>query len=326
MTESALDATDLEIIHALQIEPRVSWTALEAVLAVDAVTLARRWARIVGDGLAWQSALDGRRAHTAITEISCVPGAVLDTAAEAARDAEVLSIDVTSGRRDLILTVGTGSIEALAAYAIERFGSLPGVRSVQTHIVADTFRLGQHWTVRALPSAQAARVPRPRPPRPGSARRVAPPIAAALCDALAGDVRMPYAELAARVGISAQRAADYLARLRADGDLVLRTDVAGPVSSWPVISWYFVQTPTRTIQTARELLPSLPAVQFAAATTGPYNLILAGSARTMAETIDREADLERSLPGARIADRSLVLRVYKHLGRLIDADGRAISR
>lgn len=324
MKDIPLEPLDLQIIHALQIEPRVPWTALEGVLEADAVTLARRWGRIAGAGIAWQSALDARASHSALTEISCLPGAVLDTAEEAARDENVLSIDVTSGRRDLILTVRVPSADALAEYAIERFGRLAGVRSVQTHVVADAFRLGQHWTVRSLSAAQAARIPLPRPPRPGAAKRVASETAAALAAALATDVRMSYAQLGERVGVSAQRAADYLTRLRGDGDLTLRTDVADSASTWPVVAWYFVQAPTRAIQSARELLPSLPAVQFAAATTGPYNLLVASSARTMAETIDREADLERLLPGARIADRSLVLRVYKHLGRRIAADGRAL--
>lgn len=325
MKEITLDDLDMQVIHALQVDPRASWSAIAPLIGSDEVTLARRWSRIASSGVAWQTAMDDRHPSSAIVEVSCEPGASVETADAAAADPRILSIDLTSGRRDLVLTVTASDPVDLAEYAIEQAGRLPGVRSVQTHVVNTTFKVGAHWTVRALSDALASRVPRPRPPRRASAKTVPSPMAAAICDALSGDVRMSYAHLGERVGISPQRAADYLARLRADGGLVLRTDVADAYSSWPVVCWYFVQAPTQTIQAARDLFLRLPELQLAVAASGPHNLIIAGSARSIPDILERESALEATLPGARIADRSLVLRAHKRLGRRILADGRAAA-
>lgn len=325
MKTSALDSHDLQLIHALQIEPRVAWSALQPALEMSSVTLARRWQRITSKGIAWQSALISSLEQGAIVELSCIPGATMKTAEEAAEDPRVQSIDITTGGRDLVLTFAAADAEELADYAIERFGRYDGVRAVHTHVLADVFRLGSQWTVRALAAEQISAIPTQRPPRAGSAKAVPPEIAHGLRDALEQDVRMGFVELGARTGISAQRAADYVARLRGNGSLVLRTDVAGPFSTWPVVSWYFIQAPPQTLLGAEASLAQLPEVQFAASATGQHNLIVALSARSLSELAHRETALECAFPGARIADRSLVLRMHKHLGHRIGADGRALT-
>ena len=50
---SMVDETDLSLVHALQINPRVTWTRLARILEVDASTLTRRWTRLTREGLAW---------------------------------------------------------------------------------------------------------------------------------------------------------------------------------------------------------------------------------------------------------------------------------
>ncbi|MFE5097537.1 AsnC family protein [Streptomyces sp. NPDC056638] len=51
---------DLALVNALQLRPRASWTELAPPLGVTAGTLARRWERLTGEGLAWASAVPGR--------------------------------------------------------------------------------------------------------------------------------------------------------------------------------------------------------------------------------------------------------------------------
>ena len=142
MQETPLDDLDLQIIHALQLEPRVAWTALAPILGTDAVTLSRRWERISGAGTAWLSAVrgSGEMVAAALVEFSCEPGRVLDVAHEAAQLPEIYSIDVTAGGRDLIATVVSRTDGALADLLLGRLGRVPGVRSVRTDIVTDVVR------------------------------------------------------------------------------------------------------------------------------------------------------------------------------------------
>mgnify|MGYP003582994214 FL=1 len=325
MQEIPLDDLDLQIIHALQLEPRVAWTALAPILGTDAVTLSRRWERISGAGTAWLSAVrgSGEMAAAALVEFSCEPGRVLDVAHEAAQLPEIYSIDVTAGGRDLIATVVSRTDGALADLLLGRLGRVPGVRSVRTDIVTDVVRLGSDWTVQALTPAQQDRIPAPRPPRAGAAKSVAPRLPGALPRALEPNARLPFRELGEQVGVSAQRASDAVALLRRSGRLVLRTDVAAPFSSWPIAAWYFLQVPSAELGAARRELATMPAVQYAAIATGASNMIVAAGARRKDEVVRTEMEFARRIPGVRVQDRSMVLRVHKHLGRLLEPSGRA---
>ncbi|MFF2495665.1 Lrp/AsnC family transcriptional regulator [Agromyces sp. NPDC058064] len=331
MQDISLDDLDLQLIHALQLEPRVAWTSLASVLGSDPVTLSRRWERISTAGLAWTSTIPGavgRSAETAgaLVEFVCEPGRVLATADVAAADPAIYSIDLTAGQRDVLATLVTADDRELAEYALDRLGAIPGVRSIRTHVVHEVLRLGSDWSVQSLTPAQQARIPLPRPPRTGSAKRVDPELARALRQRLGFDARASYTDLGRDLGYSAQRVADAVARLRAEGDLVFRTDVAAPYSNWPLAAWFFIQAPASTLDAARESLSTMASLQYAAITSGPANLIVAAGARAKPEVLQIEAELEQRLPRSRIADRSMVLRVHKHLGRLLDPRGLAGDR
>ena len=55
--------SDLEIINALQLNPRASWTQLSSVLDMDSTTIARRWRRLVSNGHSWVNAVAIGRTH-----------------------------------------------------------------------------------------------------------------------------------------------------------------------------------------------------------------------------------------------------------------------
>ncbi|QTG81686.1 Lrp/AsnC family transcriptional regulator [Arthrobacter crystallopoietes] len=324
MKNSHPDETDLKIINALQIEPRLPWTSLAKVIGVDSVTLSRRWDRISADGAAWITAMaTGHYRSIALVEVQCHPGQVLTTAKQASLDPAIHSIDLTSGLRDMVITLSTRDDEELADYILVRLGKLPGVRAIRTYIVNSPFKLGHQWTLRALTHEEAERIPRYRPPRTAAAKIVPPQLVAPIVSALEKNARATNAELSGILGISPQRVSDSIATMRMQGVLELRVDIAQTHSNWPVVTWYFLQVPSSTLTTANKALLSMNEVQFAGVATGQYNLIVALSSRSRSDTLGQETELERRLPGARIVDRSMVIRVYKHLGHLLNSSGRA---
>ncbi|MDO5745566.1 MAG: Lrp/AsnC family transcriptional regulator [Micrococcaceae bacterium] len=325
MKNIELDGLDLQIINALQIEPRASWSSLAPVIGVDSLTLARRWERITAHGLAWPVAMlhDSRSASNAIVEVQCHPGQVLDTARHASRDPAISSIDLTSGTRDIIMTLGARNDDELADYILTRLGKLPGVRSLRTYILNSTLKLGSKWTLRALSPAQAGRVPRFRPPRAAAAKVVPGTLASRLVGLLEQNLRSTNTELGQALGIGSQRVADAIATLRTEGILDLRVHLSQNYSNWPVVTWYFLQVPSISLLATDHAWLSMPEIQFAGVTFGQYNLIVALTAHSRADTLRLEAELEGRIHGARVVDRSAVIRVHKHIGHILDASGCA---
>lgn len=212
---------------------------------------------------------------------------------------------------------------AIWEVATNRIGALEGVRNTQTHLVTEVVREASDWRLRALTPQEVAAVPRPRPPRARAPRTVHPEVEAALRHCLTEDGRRPISHIAAEHGLSEQRVADELARMRADGFLRIRTDVARSVTGWPVYVWYFVRTAAKHIQQMRGLMARIPEARTALAVASQYKLVVAVWLREMTDVMRFEAALEAAVPSARIVDRSVVFRMSKHLGRLIDEQGAA---
>ncbi|MCD4853335.1 Lrp/AsnC family transcriptional regulator [Arthrobacter sp. AK01] len=322
MQEYMLDPLEERIIHALQIEGRAPWSELAPVIGVDPVTLARRWDSLRERGLAWVTGIFPSGA-SALIDITCIPQQIGDVARQITRIPSVLTLDHTSGGRDLLATMLADNPLAIWDAVTNQIGALEGVRNTQTHLVTEMVMEASDWRLRALTPPEVAKVPKPRPPRTRAPRTVHPDVEAALRHCLTEDGRRPVSHIAAEHGLSEQRVADGLARLRADGLLRIRTDVARSVTGWPVYAWYFMRTAAKHIQQIRGLMARIPEARTALAVASQYNLVVAVWLRELTDVMRFEAALEAAVPSARIVDRSVVFRMSKHLGRLIDDDGAA---
>lgn len=320
MPDLQLDDLDFNIIHALQVEPRVRWTTLADVLCVDAHTLARRWQRIEDGGAAWLTALQGIKQldAMALIEVDSFPGRVLTAASAISELPGVASIELATGACDLFVTLFSQNEDELALFLLEQIGEIPEIRAVRAHLVSQVVREGSDWSIQSLTDAQVQQIPVPRPPRAGSAKRIEATLVVAIRDALQTDVRMPVAELGKRVGISAQRAADSLARLRQTGELQLRADMSERFTPYPAVNWLFLQLPAPQVAEALKKIISVKAVQFAATSTGPANVIIAIGARDRQGLLTAEIGLARLVPEMQVANRMTMLRLYRHLGREVN--------
>lgn len=318
-----LDELDARLVHALQVEPRASWTDLAPVVGADAATLARRWTRLRTEGTAWTTGYLVP-AQVAIVEVDSGPSATREIADELQQHPGVFVVDVCSGSRDLLLIVIARDISALTEF-VTGSAALRGAGAIRTHLVSDLLSDGSHWRLRALSPAEVERIPRPRQPRRRAARTVPADLAAAIARAMWVDGRVSVAAIAAASGFTPQRISDAIAVLRSRGDLRLRTDVARAASGWPIYAWYFVEAPARTIESARARIVAVPEVRLAAVCASRYNLILAVWLRTLADVNRFEIALGSALEGARVADRAVVLHMVKQVGRLLGPDTRAIG-
>ncbi|MEV1007346.1 Lrp/AsnC ligand binding domain-containing protein [Streptomyces sp. NPDC049881] len=328
-----LDELDLAIVHALQIQPRAPWTLVGSVLEIDPVTAARRWARLCDTGAAW---VDGYLSPAqedmtwAQLEIAVNGARLTDVVRTLCEDAGILSLKQTSGSRDLVALVQAVDVDTLAEYVSERVCRVPGVHGARVHVITATPFEGSQWRLRSLNAAQREQLrlaaePRPAPGTPVPAEPLRP-VERRIAVALGTDGRMPLAALAREVDASVATTRRALGRLLASGRLALRCNLARPLTGWPVSAMYFASVPAEHLDATAAALRTLPELRLCTMTAGPHNLFLDVWLRTLHDVHALEAHISRELGPLRlrVVERSVILRTFKHVGRILDRHGHNV--
>ncbi|GAA4474078.1 Lrp/AsnC family transcriptional regulator [Rhodococcus olei] len=320
-----LSELDLAVINAMQINPRASWTLIGEVLQVDPVTAARRWERLTRAGAAWVTCQPLGTADTsaALVEIECEPGRNLAVARQLSDDPQAVTIDLTAGGRDLVVTVVAPDLPALSSYLLERAGGFAHVTRVRSHPVVRFHTDASRWRLRSLERGQVRQLTADLGDRtPTDSARQAPTGADwAIATALAADGRASLAELAAAADVSVATARRRLGRLIGAGQIRLRCELARELTGWPISVWFFAETPPSELDDVAAALLPIPEVRAVVSTAGPHNLLVAAWLRRLEDVQRLEAQITRRLSAVTITDRSLVIRPYKLLGRLLDPHG-----
>ncbi|MFI9557541.1 Lrp/AsnC family transcriptional regulator [Nonomuraea endophytica] len=319
-----LSEEDLKLIHALQVNARASWTAIAHVLDMDPATAARRWARLESSGDAWVAAYPLREpAHAgAIVEVCCAAGRALPVAEKLADDPHCMNVDITTGARDVMLTVTTRSAAQLSEYLLHRFDGMAGVRTVTAHLMFRVHTSGAHWRMGVLTSRQERALAKTyavvEPPTAG-------PPEWAMAVALGQNGRRAVTDLAAACGMSEATVRRRLPALLGSGQLILRCEVARERSGYPVGVWYFLRVAAAKANEIGIAIGRLPQVRISATVDGPANLIVQAWVPARDQITEFESRLCRALPGVEVIDRSVMLRTAKRVGRRIGEDGRATA-
>ncbi|MFM9371974.1 Lrp/AsnC family transcriptional regulator [Streptomyces sp. Da 82-17] len=319
-----LSELDLEVVNALQINPRAPWAAVGRALAVDASTAARRWARLQSHGAAWVSCqpLFVPDPSMALVEIITEPGRSLEVAEALAGDPQAMTIDVSAGARDLLVTVVCDDPDQLSWYLLERLARVPHVLRVQSHILVNTYTDASKWRLRALSRAQERQLQSglPKPSKDGGAYL---PTAAdrEMAAALSVDGRTPLSELAQATGTSESTTRRRLNQLIGNGSLRLRCELARALTGWSVSEWLFARVPSDRLDEAAATLATVGEVRAILSAAGPFNLLIAVWLRTISDGQRLETSIMRKLPHIDVVDRSVVIRPYKLAGRRLDRRG-----
>ncbi|MFJ3671466.1 Lrp/AsnC family transcriptional regulator [Streptomyces sp. NPDC090106] len=321
-----LDDLDRRVVHALQINPRASWAQVGAVLGVDPVTAARRWERLRDEGIAWITAYAtpvGDQGPAALVEIDSA-GQSLEIATRLVDDPECATIDITSGGRDLLLTVTAGDRASLTEYLLQRLGTLDRVRAVRTHLVTRVIAEGAGWRLSSLTEAEQSRLRESTSATAHAHPRALTEDERAILAELVTDGRAPTAKLAERTGLSPRRVRDLVRDMLRSERLTLRTELQAEASGWPVYAWFFLRVPAAASNTISPRLGALPEVRTVLQIAGPSNVIMAVWLRELTDVSRLEAAIESQLRDVEIVDRSVVLRATKRIGVALDPTGRKL--
>lgn len=325
----SVDETDLSLIHALQINPRVTWSRLARAIDVDASTLSRRWSRLTDEGLAWLSCYPmssegraGRGWAGAYVEVECLPGSRQPVMDELSRHNVVWNIDATSGRRDLLLTMISSSIVAIDEAVDSAIATVPGVRATKTHFFRKIIREGSAWRLDALsPSQQRALLPAPS----RSQGALPGPQDLELLKLLGPDARIPASTVAAHLGCSAGTAGRMIERMLASGYVATRCDVAHFVAGWQVAATLWLDIPQHELTTVAAAIARMPEIRLCATIGSEANLVAQIWLHRLEDLDKFEEMVATGFPGTRVLDRWITPRFAKRLGHILRADGRRID-
>lgn len=329
-----LSLDEMALVDALQIAPRAPWATLGSVLGISAVTAAKRWNALVEEGLAWVTAAPGMAHHNAqcmaYVEITCRAEHRLATANAIAQHTAALTVELTMGNADLLVTVAASDLPTLSHYLLYHLDQVDHILSTRTRIATRFYGEGSMWRLRVLDDDSVTRLEQAgqlqvaadpdRPPMPvlSGAEKV-------MLTHLAADGRMSVVELAALADISISTARRHMSRLLESEMIILRADVNAMAVGWPVQIYLWVEVPVDRLSETATTLSHLRTTRLTATVASGANLVLGCWLRSIEDVHRLEQTIAVRLPHARVVDRLVVLRQVKRMGRLLDEKGNAVG-
>lgn len=313
MDPGALDELGQRLLEALQIDGRAPFSRIARQLDVSERTVARRYQRLRGMGLRIVGQPNAARLGLVrwLLRLHCTPDAAGTIAEALARRADTSWVTLASGGTELYCAVNTRTADERNALLLEKLPRTPKVLSVSAHCMMRIF-------VGARSTWHATRFGTPAPdPAVDSGTPLPPPALDAtdrvLFTELARDGRATLPELSEATGRSPSSVQRHLERLRAEGALDLLVDFDPQLLGYHMTTRLWLNVAPAHLRTVGEALATHPAIAFAAAITGPSNLVASGVFRTPADLYDYIDRRIGPLPGILSIETAPTLREVKRL-------------
>ncbi|HEY0472802.1 MAG TPA: Lrp/AsnC ligand binding domain-containing protein [Kribbella sp.] len=308
--------------------PRATWSQLEAILGVDATTLSRRWTRLVESGLVWSSCFavtPSERAQLstgvlALAEVSCVAGERENVIDKVALNPSVLTIECTSGSRELILTLSFRSVSEVDAYVAAELAAVPGVLATRTHFTRTFFKEGTSWRlgvltqrqIRALHALPATGIDAPAMPTR---------LHESVMTGLAGDIRRSATSIADEIGKSVATVTRAIGQIMHAPWARTRIDLAHNVVGYDASVMVWFSVPHHQLETVGAGLALMPETRMCCSLINSANLAVVLWLHNLREFDAIEANIARAFPTAQIEDRWMLPRFAKRIGHILTPAG-----
>jgi DNA-binding Lrp family transcriptional regulator len=315
---TSLDGIDRQIIHILAIEPRAPFRAIAEVTGISDQTASRRYRRLSESAeLRVLGVVNGPKLGWVdwFLRLQTTPGSAGSLADALARRLDTKWVRLASGGTEIICTVEEHNPEQRDALFLRGLPGSRRVTQISAHSILHNFTPGP-W--RAITSAlcadQLERLKPPAAPRQAPLHAALVPGDQPLLAELARDGRASHAALAAAIHwheSTVRRRIDELVQaglLRFEVDL---DDRAFGVNV-QVMLWLSVE-PSRLDATG-QALATHPEVPFAAATTGPANLVATALFRDTQHFYEYLTGELAALPGVSSVQTAPVIRTLKRTG------------
>ncbi|MDN4646527.1 Lrp/AsnC family transcriptional regulator [Arthrobacter sp. PsM3] len=323
---------DLQLINALQIAPRISWSDAAGILGAHATTLAARWERLKASGAAWSTAHlmgDPKQMCLALVDVDCEMKLRAEVTAALAAIPEVVTVEEAASNRDLMLTVITPTLAQFSDVVLARLKEIPGLTKYQTSLCTRLHSGGYAWRLNVLDKAQKASLqalagPEASGPAPaGNQGPPLPPSHLELIPFLAMDGRAAAADIARALGRSPATVQRQLNRVLASQVLSFRCEIAQNYSGYPVSCQWFANVPPGQHEAAAAELRNFRNVRLSASTTGRTNFVILMWLHSLADVMGAEQALQLRIPGIQLVESVVVLNTPKRVGWMLNPDSTA---
>jgi DNA-binding Lrp family transcriptional regulator len=328
LNESApISELDLEIVNALQINPRAEWSRIADALGLSGPTVARRWNALAQQGTAWITPSPGQRylsaGWSAFIQLSSLPGESESLIQRLCAEPAFGTVSMVTGSHDVFMDCFASSHEELMDIVTGAFPALPGVTHREVVFVTKLYRQASEWRSGTLEPARARLVSSEAKPAPAGYSPDS--LDAALLEELANDGRATWAELGAACSVSPQTARRRVERFLASGYITLRCDASTAANRGLREVTLMLNVPAQFVDEVGRYFAAQTNCRLSAQVLGAQNLVVTLWVRDYLEAQAFERELADRAPGSTVISRQAVVRTYKRLGHILDESGSSVS-
>jgi len=317
MESHVFDKLDLQVLSALEVNGRASFSRIGAVLGVSDQTVARRYRRLCAEGgLRVVANRDGDALgldHWTL-RLRCVPDSAQVIAEALAKRADTSWIGLASGGTEVVLGTRPRNDGERDELLLAKLPRTPRVLEIRAYQKLHRFYGGPQGWLRKLdmlaPDQIDALTPDPVPD-PGPAR--IEPQDEPLVAVLERDGRATYPELQRATGRSESAVKRRLATLVASGAIFFDSEFTPETIGHPVYAALWLTVAPAALHSVGQALAAHAPIAHASATAGSSNLIATAVVRSTADLYAYLSGPLGQLEGVQHVEATPYLRNVKQL-------------
>ncbi|WP_436534276.1 Lrp/AsnC family transcriptional regulator [Actinoplanes sp. HUAS TT8] len=313
-----LDELDRQLAHALQVDGRVSFSRVAAVLGTSDRTIARRYQRLRSTGTLRVVGLPDATAigHVDwLVRMHCTPDAAVPVSAALARRADTSWVTILSGGTEITCITRTRKQAQDGELLLQKLPRTTRITSVTAHCMLRGVAGTSGWPGRtaALAPEQVAELAPPPGVRPAGEVPLSE-ADNALLGVLAQDGRASFPVLAAATGWSETTVRRRLDELRRSDVLYFDVEIEPVLFGYAAEAMLWLTVAPSALGSVTRALATHPQIGYASAVTGPANVAASVICRNLDDLYEYLATGVGSLAGISHADTSPVVRRVKAAG------------
>ena len=311
-----LDRVDRQLLHALGVNGRVSFRHLASALDTTEHTVARRYRRLVEQGVVRVVAVEPpqQNDHGQLLRLAVHPGSGSRLANALARRDDVSWIRTAGSGAELLCGVRAGSPDSGEHLILDQLPKTGRVIRVTSYAVLHHFHNPGHadWEGFPDPLTEQQRnhigSTEPRTEEPSSLTSDD----AVILAALGPDARQTSARIAQTTGQPESTIRRRIEQLLTSGAIRLDRDLAPAALGYTVTATLYIDVAPARLHEAGNLLTQHAETTFVAAVTGPTNLYAAVAVRTLHELYDYVTTTLAEIDGILRVETSRTSSYLKH--------------